>query len=86
MVFWEQVLAQQGIQAMSQPSAIEQLMPFVFVFLIIYFLLIRPQQKRHKRHQDFLSKIKMGDKVLTSGGIFGTIGGITDQFCYFRGQ
>lgn len=67
-------------QNSPKPSMIEQLMPLAFIFLIFYFLLIRPQQKRHKKHQEFLSKMKVGDKVLTSGGVFGTVGGITDQF------
>jgi len=62
------------------PGAFEQLMPFVFIFVIFYFLLIRPQQKRAKTHQDFLTKMKRGDSVLTSGGILGTIEGLTDQF------
>lgn len=62
------------------PGAFEQLIPFVFIFVIFYFLLIRPQQKRAKTHQDFLSKLKRGDSVLTSGGILGTIEGLTDQF------
>ena len=66
--------------AAAKPSVIEQLMPLAFIFLIFYFLLIRPQQKRHKKHQEFLKQMKVGDKVLTSGGVFGTVGGITDQF------
>ena len=67
-------------QSAPKPSVFEQLMPLAFIFLIFYFLLIRPQQKRHKKHQEFLNQMKVGDKVLTSGGVFGTVGGITDQF------
>jgi preprotein translocase subunit YajC len=66
--------------AAGKPSIFEQLMPFVFIFIIFYFLLIRPQQRRAKEHQGFLEKLKKGDNVLTSGGVFGTIEGLTDKF------
>lgn len=72
--------AQEAAQTATKPSMIESLMPFAFVLVIFYFLLIRPQQKRAKTHQDFLSGLKRGDSVLTSGGILGTIEGLTDQF------
>ncbi len=62
------------------PSALEQLVPFVFIFVIFYFLLIRPQRRRHKEHQSFLQKLKEGDEVLTSGGIFGKITGLSKGF------
>ena len=64
----------------SKPSAIEQFFPFIILGLVFYFLLIRPQQKKYKRQVDFLSQIKRGDEVLTTGGIFGRIEGLTDQF------
>ena len=54
--------------------------PFIILGLLFYFLLIRPQQRKLKQHGDFLSKIKRGDEVLTSSGIFGRIEGLTDQF------
>ncbi|MCB0391699.1 MAG: preprotein translocase subunit YajC [Bdellovibrionales bacterium] len=56
------------------------MMPFLFVFIIFYFLLIRPQQRRNKEHQNFLTKLKKGDNVLTSGGVLGTIAGLTEKF------
>ena len=46
---------------------------------IFYFLMIRPQQKRAKEHKNFLENLKKGDKVITSGGLYGTITGITDD-------
>ncbi len=49
------------------------------VFAIFYFILIRPQQKRAKQHKDFLENLKKGDKVITSGGLYGTITGISDD-------
>lgn len=49
------------------------LMPLILMFVIFYFLLIRPQQKKAKQHREMLAGIKKGDKVLTSGGIYGRI-------------
>jgi preprotein translocase subunit YajC len=49
------------------------LMPLVLMFVIFYFLLIRPQQKKAKQHKEMLSNIKKGDKVLTAGGIYGRV-------------
>lgn len=66
--------------AASKPSLLEQFFPFILIFLVFFFLVIRPSQKRQKTHQGFLSGLKRGDSVLTSGGILGTIEGITDQF------
>ncbi|KYG61316.1 preprotein translocase subunit YajC [Bdellovibrio bacteriovorus] len=54
--------------------------PFIFIFVIFYFLIIRPQAKRQKDHQKFLSEVKRGDEVITSSGILGRVEGITDQF------
>lgn len=63
-----------------QPNAFEQIFPFLLIGLFFYFILIRPQQKKHKQHGDFLSKIKRGDEVLTSSGIYGRVEGLTDSF------
>lgn len=51
----------------------EQMLPLVLVFAIFYFLLIRPQQKRAKEHKAMLSGIKRGDRIVTGGGIVGTV-------------
>ncbi|WP_413578432.1 preprotein translocase subunit YajC [Bdellovibrio sp. HCB290] len=64
----------------GQPSTLEMFVPFIFIFVIFYFLIIRPQSKRQKEHQKFLNEIKRGDEVITSSGILGRIEGITDQF------
>nr|MBF0223532.1 preprotein translocase subunit YajC [Desulfobulbaceae bacterium] len=53
-------------------------LPLVLIFAVFYFLLIRPQQKKAKEHQEFLKNIKKGDVVVSSGGIQGTVTGITD--------
>ena len=61
----------------AAPSAGESLMgTFLFMIPIIgimYFIMIRPQQKKQKEHQETISRIKAGDKVMTTGGIFGTV-------------
>ena len=49
------------------------LMPIILVMVIFYFLLIRPQQKRAKQHKQMLSALKRGDKIITNGGLTGTI-------------
>jgi preprotein translocase subunit YajC len=46
---------------------------FAFLFALFYLLLIRPQQKARKKHQEFLAKLKKGDRVVTSSGIIGTV-------------
>ena len=49
------------------------------MFVIFYFLLIRPQQKRQKEHREMLSRLKKGDRVITNGGIIGTIDALTES-------
>ena len=53
--------------------------PLILIFVVFYFLLIRPQQKQAKQHQAFLAGLKKGNKIVTKGGIHGTITGITDN-------
>jgi len=72
-------LAQQQA-GQAQPGGLwyMQLLPFAFIFVIFYFLLIRPQQKRQKEHQKLLSNLKTGDKVVTTSGIHGLIANVKD--------
>lgn len=58
---------------MNANSALMQLIPFILMILIFYFLLIRPQQKQMKERQLMLNSLKIGDKILTNAGIIGTI-------------
>jgi preprotein translocase subunit YajC len=55
------------------------LFPFLLMFIVIYFLMIRPQQKRAKEQQDMLGGLKHGDEILTTSGILGTVTGIADK-------
>ena len=52
--------------------------PLILMFVIFYFLLIRPQQKRSKEHRQMVSNLKKGDRIVTSGGIHGRITGLDD--------
>ncbi len=54
-------------------------LPMVLVFVIFYFLMIRPQQKQKKKHQELLNNIKKGDEVVTSAGIHARVHGIADN-------
>ena len=65
---------------LKKPSVFEKMMPFVFVFLLLYFVFIRPAQKRQKKHQTLIDQLKKGDNVITSSGILGIIHGLTDNF------
>jgi preprotein translocase subunit YajC len=54
-------------------EALMQFLPLVLIFVVFYFLLIRPQQKKAKEHKEMLTKLRRGDRVVTGGGIIGTI-------------
>ncbi|SET69459.1 preprotein translocase subunit YajC [Paenibacillus sp. NFR01] len=58
--------------------------PFVLMFVVFYFLLIRPQQKKTKTRNSMLKALKKGDKVVTIGGLHGTIMEISDDICVLR--
>jgi preprotein translocase subunit YajC len=55
------------------------LIVFGLIFVIFYFMIIRPQQKRQKERQKMLDALEKGDKILTAGGIYGTVVGIEDK-------
>ena len=60
-------------------SGIGQFIPLILIFVIFYFFLIRPQQKKVKEHKAMVEGLKRGDKVITSGGITGTIERVIDN-------
>lgn len=76
-------LAQQapaGAPSGAPASPLLNLVPFVVMLGIMYMLMIRPQMKKQKQHQEFLVQLKRGDEVVTSSGILGRIEGLTDIF------
>jgi preprotein translocase subunit YajC len=58
--------------------------PLIFIFAIFYFLLIMPQQRRQKKWQQMLGELKTGDKVVTTGGLRGTIVALKDDYIHLR--
>jgi preprotein translocase subunit YajC len=69
-----------GAQGGGDPKqTIMGLMPLVLMFVIFYFLLIRPQQKRQKEHKAMVEALKRGDEIVTTGGLQGKITGVTDD-------
>jgi preprotein translocase subunit YajC len=62
----------------SPQGGIVSFIPLILIFVIFYFLLIRPQQKKAKEHQAYLANLKKGDSIVTSGGLHGLITGLTD--------
>jgi len=64
----------------AQPNAFLQLLPLVLIFVVFYFLLIRPQAKRAKEHKAMVAALAVGDEVVTSGGILGKVTETGEQF------
>ena len=62
----------------GQGGGFGAMVPLILMFAIFYFLLIRPQQKKQKQHRQLLGDLKKGDRVITSGGLYGRITGLTD--------
>lgn len=63
-----------------QVNPLVQFMPIILMFVIFYFLLIRPQQKKQKELQTMIAGIKKGDKVVTTGGILGVVSSLQDDY------
>ncbi len=79
-LFSSSAFAQTTATPPAGPSTFEMFVPFFVIFVIFYFLIIRPQGRRQKDQQKFISELKRGDEVVTSSGILGRIEGLTDQF------
>lgn len=73
------MLAEGAAAPSAGGSMMSTLIFMVPIFAIMYFLMIRPQQKKQKEHEEMISHIKVGDKVMTNGGIFGTVYKVTDK-------
>jgi preprotein translocase subunit YajC len=79
-MFSSVAFAQAAAASAAKPSVFEMLFPFAAMIFIFYFLYARPQSKRQKEHTQFLEAMKRGDRVITSGGIYGEVTGTTDKF------
>ncbi|MBN1154206.1 preprotein translocase subunit YajC [candidate division KSB1 bacterium] len=63
----------------QNPSSYGMFLPIILIFLIMYFLIFRPQMKRQKEQKKMIESVKKGDKIITIGGIFGTVVGVKDN-------
>lgn len=68
----------QGAPGATGPGPLMTIFPFILIFIIMYFMVIRPQQKKAKEHQELLKKLKKNDEVMTSGGIYGKVVDLKD--------
>ncbi len=68
----------------QQANAIVSLLPIIFIFGIFYFLLIRPQHKKQKEHENMVSGLKKNDEVVTNGGVHGTVVNVKDTTLTLR--
>lgn len=70
--------------AQAAPSGLMTFIPLILIMVIFYFLLILPAQRRQKKTQQMLQALKNGDKVITNGGIYGTVVGLEDDTVQLR--
>lgn len=70
----------QAAGAPQQPDPFLSFAPLIILFIVFYFLLIRPQQKRAKEHKQMVESLAKGDEVVTNGGLVGKVAVIADQF------
>jgi preprotein translocase subunit YajC len=68
-----------GFGGGGSDNMLVSLMPFVLIFVIMYFLILRPQQKRQKQHADMVKNVRRGDTVVTSGGLVGKVTKVIDD-------
>ena len=78
-MLWMFLAQAQGAAPTSSPaSGIGFFVPFIFIFIIMYFVMIRPQKKRQVQQQKLIASIKTGDRVVTNGGIHGLISNVKE--------
>lgn len=74
-----QEAAKQAAAQAPKGSGLMQMAPFVLIFVIFYFLMIKPQQKRMKQEQEMVASLQKGDEIYTKSGMIGTVVGLTDK-------
>ena len=67
-------------QAGGQPDPLLSFLPLILIFVVFYFLLIRPQNKRQKEHREMVANLGVGDEVVTAGGVLGKVTELSEQF------
>lgn len=71
-------------QAGEQGDPLLSLLPLVLIFVVFYFLLIRPQNKRQKEHKEMVANLSTGEEVVTGGGVLGTVTEVSEQFVHVQ--
>ena len=79
MISTAYAMGQGGLGTGQGAGGFTSLIPIILMFVIFYFLLIRPQQKKSKQHREMLNQIKKGDRIVTSGGLHGRITAAGEQ-------
>ncbi len=69
----------QGAGSTDGGGLLFQIIPFVLIFVVIYFLILRPQQKRAREHREMVASVRRGDQIVTNGGLMGKISKVTDD-------
>jgi len=67
-------------QADAAPDPLISFLPLILIFVVFYFLLIRPQNKRQKEHREMVTNLGVGDEVVTAGGVLGKVTEVSEQF------
>ena len=67
-------------QTGGQQDALLSFLPLILIFVVFYFLLIRPQNKRQKEHREMVANLGVGEEVVTAGGVLGTVTAVSEQF------
>lgn len=75
---FDQIAYAMGAPGQGGQQGFGMFIPLILLFGIFYFLLIRPQQKKTREHKDLLGSLRKGDQVITAGGLYGRITGLTD--------
>jgi preprotein translocase subunit YajC len=68
----------------DQASPLIQMIPFLLIFVVFYFIVFAPMRKKQKKHSEMLAELKAGDRVVTNGGICATVVGVTDTRVQLR--
>ena len=77
-------LLQAAPAAPTMKDGLVQMVPFLLIFVVFYFVLLAPMRKQQKKTKEMLSQLKKGDRVLTSGGIYGTVSQVEDQVVWVK--
>jgi len=77
-MFVTPAFAQAGAAA-GGADMLVQFLPFILIFVIMYFLIIRPQRLKAKRHQEMIANVRRGDTIVTSGGLIGKVAKVVDE-------